>query len=133
MRLDTVVGNQIQILQHGWRKGYPNRPVYSALSYFLILQLRTSGPSVVSVPCIQENNVTTYQKLEEYWVKNILDISKKQNFGIDWENFKILKSKIDNIKWTLAKCVTFLKVFLTRSFRYRQHSDFIPRKAKTLA
>ena len=50
---------------------------------FLILQLRTSGPSVVSVPCIQENNVTTYQKLEEYWVKNILDISKKQNFGID--------------------------------------------------
>ena len=76
-----------------------------------------SNPNITA--WMKENNVTTYQKLEEYWVKNILDISKKQNFGTDWENFKILKLKTDNMKWTLAKCVTFL----TWSFRYLSHLD----------
>ena len=40
-----------------------------------------SNPNITA--WMKENNVTTYQKLEEYWVKNILDISKKQNFGTD--------------------------------------------------
>ena len=101
-------------------------PIYDPFKYFFKYFLGgdevgygcwQSNPNITA--WMKENNVTTYQKLEEYWVKNILDISKKQNFGTDWENFKILKLKTDNMKWTLAKCVTFL----TWSFRYLSHLD----------
>ena len=42
-----------------------------------------SNPNITQ--WMKTNNVTTYAKLEEYWIKNIFNISEKNNFGMEYK------------------------------------------------
>jgi len=59
-----------------------------------------SNPNITA--WMKEQNITTYQKLEEYWVKNILDISQKQNFEyVVWE--EVFNNGIDIAEKTVVE------------------------------